>query len=426
MLTEKDLESRTGPVLSDGTTLRELIDFDRHEVSLRVFSDPDIYRLELRRIFARTWLLVAVAAEIPEPGDFVLRRMGEDPVIVTRDADGEVHVLLNVCAHRGMEVCWADQGNQTTFKCPYHGWVFDGTGKLLGAPFERDMYGDWDKSRYGLHRAKVELRNGLVFGNFNPNPVPFEEYLGDFGGCFDKVCGGVDWELGVGGLSLSRTLVDANWKITADNWSGDTYHGYTLHRSTMELGLGPPLDPAALDQLKVGFPGGHALAAFDMAAFMGAADPERAPAPFEDRAQFLFLFPTTKFVGMKLPFPGTDGASPRTGSVGGVNPSGVERSVSFYTPLADPATPPAIREMMAKTGDRQAATEDIDPWESMQRASRGAVAQGQTLKYNSLATVSERDDWEGPGDVFAGPSMAGEKDNAQWSFWVSWFEAMTS
>jgi nitrite reductase/ring-hydroxylating ferredoxin subunit len=425
MSTESDLASRTGPVLTDGTTLRDLVDFDRHEVSLRVLSDPEIHRLELRRIFARTWLFVATASEIPEPGDFVLRRMGEDAVIVTRRVDGEISILLNVCAHRGMEVCWADKGNQGTFKCPYHGWVFDNEGNLLAAPFEREMYGDWDKSGYGLRTAAVAVRHGLIFGNFDPNAIPFDEYLGDFASTFDKVCGGVGWEPGVGGLS--RTLVDANWKITADNWSGDTYHGYTLHRSAMELGLGPPLDPAALDQLKVGFPRGHAVVAFDMAAYMGEPDPQRAPSPFEDRAQFIFLFPTTKFTGLKLPLPEVEGHVPRAGQVGGVNPSGAEQSVSFYTALADPATPQAFRETFARSGgDRQAAVEDVDPWESMQRGSRGAVGQGQTLKYNALAPASTGHGWDGPGTVFAGPGMAGEKDNAQWSFWMAWFEAMTS
>src|SRR5271156_273432 len=119
MLTQQDLAERVGPVLSDGTPLRELVDFDKREVSMRVLSDPEIYRLELKRIFARSWGLVAHESEIPAAGDFVLRSIGADPVIVTRDAAGKVNVLLNVCSHRGMEICWADEGNAPTFKCPY-------------------------------------------------------------------------------------------------------------------------------------------------------------------------------------------------------------------------------------------------------------------------------------------------------------------
>jgi len=68
--------------------------------------------------------------------------MGEDRVIVTRNAEGEIAVLLNVCSHRGFEVCRADHGNTHSFKCPYHGWAFDTSGNLLGAPLDKEMYGN--------------------------------------------------------------------------------------------------------------------------------------------------------------------------------------------------------------------------------------------------------------------------------------------
>src|SRR5271156_3204297 len=162
------IETRPGPTLSDGVRLRDLIDFNKREVALRVLSDPEIYRLELKRIFARSWIALGHVAEIPNAGDYVRRAIGQDQVIVTRGRDGEVSVLLNACSHRGMEICWADQGNQASFKCPYHGWVFDHAGNLLGAPFEKEMYGDWDKGQYGLAKAQVAIRHGVIFGSFKP------------------------------------------------------------------------------------------------------------------------------------------------------------------------------------------------------------------------------------------------------------------
>src|ERR1700733_795437 len=113
-----------GPVLSDGTPLRDLVNLHTREVSMRVLADPEIYRLELDRIFTKNWQLVAHETEIPQPGDFVTRRMGNDQVIVARDMKGEVHVSLNMCTHRGMRVCRSDSGNARVHRCIYHGWGF--------------------------------------------------------------------------------------------------------------------------------------------------------------------------------------------------------------------------------------------------------------------------------------------------------------
>src|SRR5262245_18292078 len=104
MLTELELARRPRPTLSDGKRVGDLIDVDRREVSMRVYSDPEIFRLEMDRIFARSWLRLGHVSEIPNRGDYVLAYMGEDSVIVIRGQDDEVAVLLNVCAHRGMEV----------------------------------------------------------------------------------------------------------------------------------------------------------------------------------------------------------------------------------------------------------------------------------------------------------------------------------
>lgn len=143
MLTEPDLDSQVGPVLSDGTALCDLVDVDRREVAMRVLTDPDVYRLELDRLFARSWIVVAHESEIPNPGDFVSRYIGEDPVIVTRTRTGEIKILLNVCSHQGMGVCRAEMGNATQFRCPYHGWVYDQTGRFLGSPVAKEqMHGD--------------------------------------------------------------------------------------------------------------------------------------------------------------------------------------------------------------------------------------------------------------------------------------------
>lgn len=88
----------------NAASLAELVDIDEGVVSPRIFVDRDIYELEMERVYARQWLYLAHQSEVPKPGDFVTRSMGEDPVIVARGTDGAIRVLLNVCRHRGRRV----------------------------------------------------------------------------------------------------------------------------------------------------------------------------------------------------------------------------------------------------------------------------------------------------------------------------------
>jgi phenylpropionate dioxygenase-like ring-hydroxylating dioxygenase large terminal subunit len=142
----------------DHATLDALVDTGHGTVSREVFVNENILEQELEMIFARTWLLVAHECQIPKPNDYVVSRMGKDSVIVTRDRQGQIHVLLNSCRHRGMKVCRYDQGNTRAFTCPYHGWSYsiDGAlveipGQLIGVPgFEQHYHGELDKQGWGL------------------------------------------------------------------------------------------------------------------------------------------------------------------------------------------------------------------------------------------------------------------------------------
>lgn len=98
------------------------------------FSDEVIYRAELKQIFARGWNFMCHESQIPQSGSFFLNRIGEDHVIVVRDQEGQVQVLLNSCPHRGNSFCRADQGKTNSFFCSYHGWNFDLQDRLVGLP----------------------------------------------------------------------------------------------------------------------------------------------------------------------------------------------------------------------------------------------------------------------------------------------------
>src|SRR5690349_7551291 len=150
---------------SKESTMHPLVDTENSLVSRHAFWDPAIHREELERIFRRCWLFVAHETEIAEPGDYVTRRMGVDPVIVVRDEDGRPRVFMNTCPHRGTQLCRADLGNTSLFRCSYHGWTFDSTGACRGIPEMTEVYPrQFDKSKIRLFEAPhVDTFAGLVF-----------------------------------------------------------------------------------------------------------------------------------------------------------------------------------------------------------------------------------------------------------------------
>ena len=112
---------------------KTLVQDDRIHASL--YTDPRIFDDEMERIFRRGWVFVGHDSEVPAAGDFITRRMGTEPVIMVRGADGAIAVLVNRCMHRGTMVCSADRGHARTLTCPYHGWTYDLSGTLLGVPY---------------------------------------------------------------------------------------------------------------------------------------------------------------------------------------------------------------------------------------------------------------------------------------------------
>ncbi|MEE8466632.1 MAG: aromatic ring-hydroxylating dioxygenase subunit alpha, partial [Dehalococcoidia bacterium] len=212
------------------------------QISREIFVNEDIYQEELEQVFARSWLFVGHESQIIKPGDYFISGMGEESVIMCRDREGEVHVFLNSCRHRGMKVCRYDEGNTPVFTCPYHGWSYATDGKLVGVPYFKSAYHEeLDRTQWGLVEvAQLCVYKGTVWATWDKTAPPFLEYLGDFKMFLDL---GLDsWDGSEGGSELiggvQKWMIPCNWKFPAENFSGDSYHNIS-HRSVDMVGIGP-------------------------------------------------------------------------------------------------------------------------------------------------------------------------------------------
>ncbi|MCW3012302.1 MAG: uncharacterized protein JWO90_2706 [Solirubrobacterales bacterium] len=209
------------------------IEPDRVHGSL--YTDPAIYEAELERIWYRSWVYVGHVSEVPEPNDYVRKSIGPQDIIMSRDKQGEVHLLLNRCTHRANLVCDAPKGNSSAFRCPYHGWTFANTGKLLGYPFNAGYDGREAKKDLGLGRVpRVAQYQGFVFGSFAEDGPTLQEHLGAATEAFDRLV-----RLSpTGEVALTagwlKHKVKANWKMMLENET-DGYHPQFVHSSIFSV-----------------------------------------------------------------------------------------------------------------------------------------------------------------------------------------------
>ena len=187
------------------------------------FSDPAIYKLEQRRIFADSWLYAGVADRVAEPGQYMTCRAGLVPVVVVRDEDMNLNAFVNICRHRATEVAQG-HGQRMTLQCPYHAWTYGLNGCLRHAPRSEREPG-FDMDDYGLLPVGVAEWGPFVFVNRNLDAPPLEAYLGrlpqilaDAGIDFDRLRyhDRSEWE------------VAANWKAVVENYL-ECYHCPTAH-----------------------------------------------------------------------------------------------------------------------------------------------------------------------------------------------------
>ncbi len=222
------------PAVAAGPGVRwdELVRDDHVHGSL--YTDAAIYQAELQKIWYRTWVYVGHESEVPNPNDYVMKSIGPEPILMTRDKSGQINLLHNRCPHRGNRVCMTEKGNARSFTCPYHGWTFANDGALRGYPFPSGYEGA-DRSKLGLGKvARVASHKGFVFGSFAQEGESLLEHLGAAAGAIDALCrNSPEGEVEVTAGYLKHK-VKANWKFLVENET-DGYHPSFVHASIFEV-----------------------------------------------------------------------------------------------------------------------------------------------------------------------------------------------
>ena len=214
-------------------------------IPFAVYTSSELHKKELERFFYKAhWNYVGLEAEIPNLGDFKRTVVGERSVIMTRSQDGQIHVVENVCAHRGVAFCRERHGNKKELVCPYHQWSYALDGKLQGVPFRRGvrtpegkinggMPADFDPKDHGLTKLKVAVRGGVVFASFDHDVESLEDFMGPtILSYFDRLFNGRKLTI----LGYNKQRIPGNWKLMQENIK-DPYHPGLLHTWFVTFGL---------------------------------------------------------------------------------------------------------------------------------------------------------------------------------------------
>ena len=218
-------------------SLDQLVEATR--VNKQVYLDPDIFDLEMERIWGKAWIFIGHESQIPLSGDYFTTNIDhKTPVLMVRGKDHKIHVLHNRCAHKGAKIVTARSGKIAgAFRCPYHGWTFKHNGNLLKIPNESGYENtgfDLNDSCNNLQPlAQFDSYRGFVFASLSDQTPDLKTWLGGAIDCFDNLCDRApEGEVEVAGGVL-RYEHDCNWKFIIENLN-DTMHPMIVHQSVVQ------------------------------------------------------------------------------------------------------------------------------------------------------------------------------------------------
>ncbi|MFZ1219629.1 MAG: aromatic ring-hydroxylating dioxygenase subunit alpha [Chthoniobacterales bacterium] len=212
----------------------------------RYFVSPELFEEELEKIFARHWVLVGHQSEVAKAGDYFVRDVADESIIIVRDKSEEVRAFYNVCRHRGTRLCEEEHGHGAAIQCPYHAWTYGLDGRLIGAPHMDEVKG-FKREQYSLRTVNIGLWEGFIFVHLGHKPVPLEKWFAPLHLKF------ADWNLPQ--LRPAKRVVydvKANWKLMFENYA-ECYHCPGVHPMLSKVS---PYDSAENDLTEGPFLGG--------------------------------------------------------------------------------------------------------------------------------------------------------------------------
>jgi nitrite reductase/ring-hydroxylating ferredoxin subunit len=190
------------------------------------YLDRDRWAREMSQVMHRIPIPVGVSVELPHPGDYKSVRVAGKTVLLSRGRDGELHAMINVCRHRGMQLVPDGCGNARRFTCVYHAWSYGTDGALIGVNGE-DKFGEVDREEHSLLKLACGERAGLMFVCLTPGlPIDLDDWLGDVLPELESL------RLTETVPFTTRYLPGPNWKVTADGFL-EGYHFASLHPDTV-------------------------------------------------------------------------------------------------------------------------------------------------------------------------------------------------
>ncbi|PKM01021.1 MAG: benzene 1,2-dioxygenase [Gammaproteobacteria bacterium HGW-Gammaproteobacteria-9] len=403
--------------------IKALVDEEKGLLDPRIFSDQDLYEIELERVFARSWLLLGHEGHIPKAGDYLTTYMGEDPVIVVRQKDRSIKVFLNQCRHRGMRIERSDFGNAKSFTCTYHGWAYDTAGNLVNVPYEKEAFCDkkegdcgFDKADWGPLQARVDTYKGLIFANWDTEAPDLKTYLSDATPYMDVMLDRT--EAGTQVITgMQKTVIPCNWKFAAEQFCSDMYHAGTMaHLSGVLSSLPPEMDlsqvklPSSGNQFRAKW-GGHGTGWFndDFALLQAIMGPKvvdywtKGPAAERAQERLGKVLPADRMVAQHMTVFPTCSFLPGINTVRTWHPRGPNEIEVWSFIVVDADAPEDIKEEYRRKNIftfNQGGTyeqDDGENWVEVQRGLRGYKARSRPLCAQMGAGVPNKNNPEFPG-----------------------------
>ncbi|MEF1311452.1 aromatic ring-hydroxylating dioxygenase subunit alpha [Vibrio mytili] len=183
-----------------------------------LYNDPLLFKIDVEEIFQKEWLFVGMTSEVPTKGDYFTVEIAQNPVLIVRDAEGQVNAFHNACRHRGSRICLEHRGKVANLVCPYHQWTYDTKGNLLFAGTE--MGDEFDMQKHKLKPVHCKTAGGFIFVCLGDNPPEsdFDEFLATLEEYMEP------YDVENTKIAVESNMYEkANWKLVLEN-NRECYH----------------------------------------------------------------------------------------------------------------------------------------------------------------------------------------------------------